>query len=68
MGNWLFSRPKDHQSEKIFHDVFVNGCFGGTFCAKNFRSSELWRYRARRLGSVYHAKDVETHAGEAASI
>jgi len=41
MENWLFNRPKDHQREKIFHDVFVNGCFSGTSCAKNFRSSEL---------------------------
>ena len=41
MENWLFNRPKDYQREKIFDDVFVNGCFGGTSCAKNFRSSEL---------------------------
>jgi hypothetical protein len=41
MGNWFFNRPNDRQREKIIHDVFVRGRFGGASCAKNFGSSEL---------------------------
>ena len=41
MGSWFFSRPKNRQREKIFHDVFANGCFGSISSAKNFGSSEL---------------------------
>ncbi len=41
MESWLFKRSKNRQREKIFHDVFANGCFGSISSAKNFGSSEL---------------------------